>query len=642
MAFVMELQSSTSQVYLHNYIVSIIREFGVAAAVTQSRGGLVFRFASGQSRLQACLEAVAAQLPASWHLTGSRHYDTQGDEPASLPELADAVPLGLGLCPACQKELFDPASRRYYYPFTHCAHCGGQYAFFEAYPFTRANTAFSYLRPCSACDAETLAYGRREKDPLASCHDCGVPVRLESGGKVRYANDAGSFRTMFEVAAGAVADGKTLLVKTTLGYRRFEKVTAYRPEGVLLMINAETLTEHLSLINEEFNALLSIERPVLHAALKSEALQAIAGRSADVKYPDDGFTILLAKELQRLGIDHVAYEDADADTAADLRMEYDLELAPQSDHRLFINKEMRFIAGGERVCFPSRLTPGTQTLGIARGLAGIPENGAMLFDRPEHFGSVTVTRAVLLESEPETQWHSVQRRAAQDEAAFMSVIAEHGLFGQKCVGAHFEEEPSFLYYDGKRVIRLVPPMPFSPQGLIENIAALREGSDRLVARLKTARPQVYAALEQLQARENMTLFEAAAVILELDEPGFAGVSKAALRFIGKGGLQIDTHVRDNRFDHTAFLSSLISYRLADVDSVLIAYSIFESFGDYFSDLMQEIKGKTKAEHFVLCGTHFAQQSLFSRMQRNLKLTPPRMNVNYPVGRENAVVGCVYL
>jgi len=120
------------------------------------------------------------------------------------------------------------------------------------------------------------------------------------------------------------------------------------------------------------------------------------------------------------------------------------------------------------------------------------------------------------------------------------------------------------------------------------------------------------------------------------------VNKAALRFVGNGGVQIDTHIRDNRFDHTAFLASIISYRLAGVESALIAYSIFESFGDYFSDLLQQIQGKTKAEHILLCGSHFAQPSLFSRMQRNLKLAPPRLNVNYPIGRENAVVGCVYL
>jgi len=192
------------------------------------------------------------------------------------------------------------------------------------------------------------------------------------------------------------------------------------------------------------------------------------------------------------------------------------------------------------------------------------------------------------------------------------------------------------------VIRVVPPMAFEAADMLEKIGTLREGSDRLVENFRTKMPETFAKMMALQSGATVSLFDAASVILGLEEPGFSGLNSAALQFIGKGGLQIDTHVKDNRFDHTAFLASLISYRLAGVDAVLIAYSIFESFGDYFSDLMQEIRGKTKAEHYILCGSHFGQQSLFSRMQRNLKLTPPLMNVNYPVGRENAVVGCVYL
>lgn len=99
---------------------------------------------------------------------------------------------------------------------------------------------------------------------------------------------------------------------------------------------------------------------------------------------------------------------------------------------------------------------------------------------------------------------------------------------------------------------------------------------------------------------------------------------------------------DNRFNHVAFLSSILSYKIAGVDSVYLSYSIFESFGDYFSELLTEIKGKTKASDIVLCGSYFAGQSLFSCLQRNLKTTPPLMNVSYPIGKENCVVGGVFL
>ncbi len=640
MAFVLELQTTSSQPYIKNYLVSIIREFDINAIVRQQSGKIICAFTSEHPSLQSCLEAIAQRLPASCFLKGSSHYEIEG-EPDTLPEFKPQYPLGLGLCPSCQKELFDPSSRRYYYPFTSCSHCGGQYSALRQFPYERANTTLSFFRPCSACEEETNSVGIREHHQINSCHECGVPVKLMNKDNERYANDAGSFRTMFEVAAKALKDNKRVLIKTTMGYRLFYSTQQMHNDSILMMINAQNITNYISMISEEFNALLSIERPVLHAAIKDVSLKETLGNTVDIKYPDDGFTILLAKELQTLGEDFIGYEVADADTEADILMDFDLEVTAQEDLRLFINKDIQFIAEGERVCFPSTLAPATHTLSVAHGLVGVVHDEMMLFDKMEHFDAVHVEKAVVLEGD-DTQWHSDQRTMAQDEASFMSVIAEHQKFGTKCIGAYFDEEPAFLYYDGKKVIRLIPPKEFHPEELLEKMATLREGSDRLVANLQKAMPEVYAKLQALEKRDNVTLFEATAIILGLEEESMRGVTKEALKFVGQGGLQIDTRVKDNRFDHTAFLSSIVSYQLADVDTVMLSYSIFESFGDYFNELLQEIKGKTKAEHIILCGSHFANQSLFSRMIRNLKQTPPLININYPIGKENAVVGGVYL
>ena len=641
MAFVLELQTSSSQPYIKNYIINIIREYAINAIVTQKEGKIVSAFDSEHPDLEGCLEAIAERLPASCFMRGSSHYTLEG-EPDSLPNCIPEFPLGLGLCPSCQKEMFDPSSRRYYYPFTSCSCCGGNYSFFTQYPYERVNTSFKFIHACKECEQEQHSAGLRENHVLNSCHSCGVPVRLLNKTAERYANDAGSFRTMFEVAAKAIVDNRRLLMKTSMGYRLFYKSEVMHFDSVLMMINAAKITDHLSLITEEFNALLSIERPVMHVTLKNEQLKKhLDANTVYAKYPDDGFSILLATELQKLGVDFVAYEEADESSEADIVMDYDLEVNAQSDMRLFLNKDVQFIAEGERVAFPSKALVSKKSLSVAHGLVGVERDNKMLFDKMEHFRSVNVLKANVLEGVDE-QYHSHQRTIAQDEASFMSVIAEHGLFGKKCAGAYFDEEPSFLYYDGKKVIRVVPPKAFDSKNLLQQISDLREGSDRLVENLQKKMPEAYSKLEALQSQENVKLFEATAIILGLKDESMRGVTKEAMKFIGKGGIQIDTHVKDNRFDHTAFLASIISYQLAEVSTAIVCYSIFESFGDYFSELMQEIKTKTKAEHLILCGTHFANQSLFSRMQRNFKQNPPLMNINYPIGKENAVVGGVYL
>ena len=641
MAFVLELQTKSQQKYIQNFVVSTARAYGITVEVVHALEKISFAFDSTHTSLQECLDEIAKMLPASVFLKGSSSITTES-EPKECALIENEFPLSLALCPSCQKEMLDVSSRRYYYPFTSCSCCGANHSFVTQYPYTRANTSYKFFVPCAACQKEIESVGRRESHVINSCHECGVPVRLVNKSNERYANDAGSFRTMFEVAAKALVDNKKLLMKTTMGYRLFYKADNLNKDSLLMMIDASKITANLSLITEEFHALLSIERPVMHVALKNETLKNQTGfNTAYVKYPDDGFCILLGTELQKLGVEYIAYEEVTSECDADLLMDYDLEVNPQTDMRFFLNKDIQFIAGGERVSFPSHNLKEKNILSVADEYIGIPYKEKMLFDKMEYFEKVEVASANVLMGDKE-RYHTKQKYFLEDEASFMSVIAEHNLFGVKCVGAYFDEVASFLYYDGKNVLRVVPPKPFEGENLLENIANLREGSERLVTNLKTTLPEVYAQLEMLQEAKDVKLFEAVAIILGLEDKSMRGVAKEAMKFVGKGGIQVDTHVSDNRFDNTAFLSSIISYMIAGVQTPILAYSIFESFGDYFNDILQELKGKTKATEIVICGTHLANQSLFSRIQRNLKMTPPYMSVNYPVGKENCVVGGVYL
>jgi len=640
MAFVLEIETSFTQKYIKNYIVSLVRKYNIYANIKQDSSKIVCEFDADNEKLQECLEDIAKNLPASLFLKSSKSYEND-NKPKKLPTLENEFPLDLALCPSCQKELFDVSSRRYYYPFISCSCCGGNHSFLNSYPYSRENTSFRFIQPCKNCEDEQTKVGFRETHKINSCHDCGVPVRLVNKTTERYANDPGSFRTMFEVAAKAINDNKKILIKTTFGHRLFYKSDVMGDNSILMMINSSKITDHLSLITEEFQALLSIERPILNVTLKNEDLKTqLKANTAYVKYPDEGFSILLATELQKLAYDFIAYEDADEDTEADMLMDYDLEVQAQSDMRIFLNKDDLFIAEGERVSFPSHNFEAKSILSIAHDYVGLAYKDKMLFDTMENFDSVKVDKTTVLDVDAD-EYHSKQILFQQDEASFMSVIAEHNIFDKRCVGAYFDEEPSFLYYDGKKALRIVPPKEFSGANIIQDIKDLRDGSDRLIANLEKTMPSIYKKLEALQEKKDVKLFEAVAILMGLSDESMRGVTKEAMKFVGKGGIQIDTHVKDNRFDHAAFLASIISYQLANVSISILAYSIFESFGDYFNDILQELKAKTKSTEIILCGTHFSNQSLFSRMQRNLKMTPPLMNKNYPIGKENAIVGGIF-
>lgn len=80
----------------------------------------------------------------------------------------------VGICSACEAELFDPANRRFQFPFMTCTDCGPRYTVIEAMPYDRERTSMSMFRQCPACLAEYDDPGdRRYHSETNSCPACG-------------------------------------------------------------------------------------------------------------------------------------------------------------------------------------------------------------------------------------------------------------------------------------------------------------------------------------------------------------------------------------------------------------------------------------------------------------------------------------
>lgn len=60
----------------------------------------------------------------------------------------------IAACTNCRSEIFDPANRRYRYPFTNCAHCGPRFSIIEALPYDRCRTVMKNFQMCEACERE--------------------------------------------------------------------------------------------------------------------------------------------------------------------------------------------------------------------------------------------------------------------------------------------------------------------------------------------------------------------------------------------------------------------------------------------------------------------------------------------------------
>ncbi len=102
------------------------------------------------------------------------------DEPGRRQPVSPDV----ALCAACEAELFDPANRRYRYPFITCTDCGPRFTVIEAMPYDRERTSMRAFPQCPECLAEYLFEGdRRFHSETNSCPRCGPRVWFELPGR---------------------------------------------------------------------------------------------------------------------------------------------------------------------------------------------------------------------------------------------------------------------------------------------------------------------------------------------------------------------------------------------------------------------------------------------------------------------------
>jgi hydrogenase maturation protein HypF len=82
-------------------------------------------------------------------------------------------------CGECVAELFDPADRRYRYPFTNCTNCGPRFTITRSVPYDRAMTTMVHFEMCPEClnEYDDPSDRRFHAQPNA-CPVCGPRVKL--------------------------------------------------------------------------------------------------------------------------------------------------------------------------------------------------------------------------------------------------------------------------------------------------------------------------------------------------------------------------------------------------------------------------------------------------------------------------------
>ena len=207
------------------HVFRVATTLGLGGQVMNDEHGVVIEVEGPPERVEEFLGRLATEAPPMATVeglateerpaTGEREFEIVASERSGDPDVP--VTPDAATCDACLSELFDPADRRYRYPFTNCTDCGPRFTIVRGVPYDRPLTTMSSFEMCSECRREYEdPRDRRFHAQPNACPACGPSVRLvdADGGEhsLRGARDA------IEAAAEELRSGRILAVKGLGGF----------------------------------------------------------------------------------------------------------------------------------------------------------------------------------------------------------------------------------------------------------------------------------------------------------------------------------------------------------------------------------------------------------------------------------------
>ncbi|MBO6163851.1 MAG: carbamoyltransferase HypF [Lachnospiraceae bacterium] len=272
------------------YIHRLVEEHALAGWIRNTSYGAELMLSGEADALDAFIKALPEQAPALALI--EEVTVTPSEEAKNLRDFRILPSAGalrrdtlispdVCTCPDCLRELFDPADRRYRYPFINCTNCGPRFTIIRDIPYDRANTTMAAFPMCGPCQKE---YGdirdRRYHAQPDCCPDCGPRLQYLESGKM----SAGREEDPIKRAQEALRVGKILAVKGLGGYHlacRAEDASLadtlrqrkHRDEKPFALMCADVETARkICLIDPEEEALLtSAARPIVLLKKKDPA-----------------------------------------------------------------------------------------------------------------------------------------------------------------------------------------------------------------------------------------------------------------------------------------------------------------------------------------------------------------------------------
>jgi len=339
-------------------------------------------------------------------------------------------------------------------------------------------------------------------------------------------------------------------------------------EVKLLITNINKLSEIFDVSNKDLQLICSIERPLVKLKfkiLKNAKKEFSSTNFIYAKIPDDKETVLFANALKQKDINYVndeVYQDG-------------LKTTYFNDKNIIIR--------GDKGLFPK-------------------------FDYTAN-----------------KKYNSSKEYFDDNGGVYKAVLAQYAKRLMPTVGVYFSLKSNSssiaINMPGKgiRDVILIPNMFNNLKHCMEEISEIDEHCERLITNFT----KKFASYLEKDVSDDTNGFESilnmCAKVLGLNNA--KEFEDKALSVNVKSGIQIDMKLVSiddvNYLDHRKIIQSIMSYKMADVDTGTLCYSFYESLSEFICNYANEIGKETKAKDVVLCGDMIGNSILLTKVNKTL-------------------------
>jgi len=227
------------------FVYRLATELGLAGFVTNNSAGAIVEIEGPASSCKLFEKFIVSKAPPlarigriereELSVQGARGFriDVSRREGSPTAEIT----IDTAVCEQCLAEMFDPANRRYRYPFINCTNCGPRYTIVTSIPYDRPNTTMARFAMCELCRAEyeDPASRRFHAQPIA-CSVCGPKLTLldEKGRPIECDDEIAA-------TAGLLREGKIVAIK---GLGGFHLAVRARDDGAVRRLRQRKHRDH--------------------------------------------------------------------------------------------------------------------------------------------------------------------------------------------------------------------------------------------------------------------------------------------------------------------------------------------------------------------------------------------------------------